>query len=330
MITPPSPTLLWVLVTLIGALVVGSVARFVGLRKADEGFRKKRLASLRTWWILTIVVGVGLLAGRTGVCLLLTIASLMAFHEYAGLLGIRKIERPAMIAAYAIAVINYLLIALGQISAFVVFVPLAAFGVVAVTQLVQGRAEGYIRTTGGIFWGMMTVFYGLAHSAYLFIHPAFGGGPAGPAGWFLYLVILTEANDIFQAIVGRAMGAHKRRRISPVVSPNKTWEGFFGGLGVTLILAVLLAPWLTSFDTVGGWPGLPGVLQQWIGPLGAGMVVAVAGFFGDINMSGVKRDCGVKDGSKVLPGMGGIIDRIDSLTFTAPAFLYLVGWWITQ
>jgi phosphatidate cytidylyltransferase len=59
-----------------------------------------------------------------------------------------------------------------------------------------------------------------------------------------------------------------------------------------------------------------------------GLVVAIAGFFGDINMSGIKRDSGVKDGSHLLPGMGGLVDRIDSLTFTAPAFVYLLGAWL--
>ena len=143
-----------------------------------------------------------------------------------------------------------------------------------------------------------------------------------------FLLILTEANDIFQAIVGRAMGRHKRHRIASVISPNKTWEGFIGGIAVTLFLAVLLAPWLTTLNRAGASLALPGALQPWIGPLGAGMVIGIAGFFGDINMSGIKRDCGAKDGSAVLPGMGGIVDRVDSLTFTAPAFVYLVGWWV--
>ena len=84
---------------------------------------------------------------------------------------------------------------------------------------------------------------------------------------------------------------------------------------MTLILACMLAPWLTTLDMI------PGALL-------AGLVIAVAGFFGDINMSGIKRDSGVKDSSKLLPGMGGLIDRLDSLTFTAPVFVYLLPWWL--
>lgn len=328
MITSPPLTLLWMLSALLALLVVGSVARFVNLRKADETLRRKRIASLRTWWMILIVVGVCLLAGRLGVCLLLTIVSLVAFFEYAELLGVSATERPAVVAAYGITVINYLLILFDQAAAFVVFVPLAALTIIALVQLLQGKAHGYIRTTGAIFWGMMVLFYGMAHAAYLFIHPAFAGGPAGPFGWFLYLLILTEANDIFQALVGRSLGGHKRHRITPTISPNKTWEGFIGGMAMTLLLALLLAPWLTTLGEL-PWPSvLPDFWQQWMGPLVAGFVIAIAGFFGDINMSGIKRSSGVKDSSKLLPGMGGFIDRIDSLTFTAPAFVYLLGGWI--
>jgi phosphatidate cytidylyltransferase len=315
MITPPSPTLLWMLVALIASLIVGSAARVVSLRGEDAVLRSKRFASLRTWWILTLVLCCCLLVGHLGVCLLLWVASLVAFYEYAGLLGIRGSDRPALMAAFVIGSINYLLIFFGQAEAFVVFVPLCALTVIALVQLLLGKTKGYIRTTGGIFWGMMVLFYGMGHAAYLFIHPAFTGGPAGPVGWFLYLLILTEAHDIFQALVGRLIGAHKRHLITPTVSPQKTWEGFFGGMLATLVLACVLAPWLTTLDKISE-------------SLLAGFVLAVAGFFGDINMSGIKRDSGVKDSSKLLPGMGGVLDRVDSLTFTAPAFVYLVGWWM--
>jgi phosphatidate cytidylyltransferase len=113
-----------------------------------------------------------------------------------------------------------------------------------------------------------------------------------------------------------------------VLSPNKTWEGFLGGLLVTLILAVVLAPWLTGLTAHPGPLGLSDALQRWLGPLAAGLLIAVAGYFGDINMSGLKRDSGVKDSSKMLPGMGGLIDRIDSLTFSAPTFVYFLVWWM--
>ena len=137
------------------------------------------------------------------------------------------------------------------------------------------------------------------------------------------LLVLTESNDIFQALIGRLFGAHKRHRITPTISPNKTWEGFLGGLLVTITLALLLAPWMTDLGRVAGPFDLPEPLRPWIAPLLAALLIAVAGFFGDINMSAIKRDAGVKDSSKLMPGMGGLIDRVDSLTITAPVFVRL-------
>jgi phosphatidate cytidylyltransferase len=96
---------------------------------------------------------------------------------------------------------------------------------------------------------------------------------------------------------------------------------------VTIVLAIVLAPWLTTLSDASGSPALPEPLLPWGGAALAGVVVTIAGFFGDINMSAVKRDSGVKDSSRLLPGMGGLIDRVDSLTFAAPAFVYFLTWW---
>lgn len=309
------------------ALAIGSVIRWISLRKADLELRRKRFASLRTWWMVSLVVGACLLAGRPGICLLLAGVGIVGFREYATLLGLRQSERPAVRAAYSIVVIQYLLILFEQASIFLVFVPLASLTILAVTQLVQGKAKGYIRTTGGLFWGMIVLIYGISHAAYLFILPASATGPVGPAGWFLFLLILTEADDIFQAIIGRAFGPHKRHPIAPIVSPNKTWEGLIGGMIVTIILAILLAPHLTTLAESPGPLALPASLQCCIAAAFVGILITVAGFFGDINISAVKRDSGVKDSSNLLPGMGGLLDRIDSLSFTAPAFVYFLLWW---
>jgi len=87
---------------------------------------------------------------------------------------------------------------------------------------------------------------------------------------------------------------------------------------ITVLLAVLTAPWLTGLTM--GRSGIAGMELSLI----AGVLISLFGFLGDINMSGIKRDVGVKDGSQLLPGHGGMIDRIDSLTFTAPVFYYYV------
>jgi len=328
MITAPAPALYWFLASIFIALVAGSIVRFIALRNSEATKRSKRLASLRTWWMLATFMSAGLLAGRLGICLLLGIASCVAWFEITRMLGARAGNRLAIQAGYVLIVINYLLILLEFDSVFLVFLPIASSLVFAVLLLIKGESEDYIRSAGGLLWGTMFLGYGVSHAAFLMTIPAAASGPLGPAGWFLFLVILTESNDIFQAIVGRAFGAHKRHRITPVISPNKTWEGFLGGMLITITLALLIAPWLTTLGEQAGPLSLPLPLQPWIVPMIAAILIAIAGFFGDINMSAIKRDAGVKDSSNLLPGMGGVIDRVDSLTMTAPTFVYFLHWWM--
>ncbi len=101
-----------------------------------------------------------------------------------------------------------------------------------------------------------------------------------------------------------------RSRIVPNVSPGKTWEGFIGGALTTACLAVLLAPVLTPFST------LAATL--------IGLLLAVSGFVGDVTLSAIKRDLGIKDAGASLPGHGGILDRIDSLTLSAPIGFHVI------
>jgi phosphatidate cytidylyltransferase len=131
-------------------------------------------------------------------------------------------------------------------------------------------------------------------------------GPGG-AGLVLTLLILTQGNDVAQYCWGRMLG---RRRIAPSVSPNKTVEGFLGGLLTTIVVAALLAPLLTP---------MPWTMALWVGAL-----LAVMGFLGDLSVSAVKRDIGLKDTGNLIPGHGGILDRIDSLMFTAPLMFHIM------
>ncbi|HAV51612.1 MAG TPA: phosphatidate cytidylyltransferase, partial [Brevundimonas sp.] len=124
------------------------------------------------------------------------------------------------------------------------------------------------------------------------------------------LLFVTEANDVLQYICGKAFGRHK---IVPKVSPNKTWEGFLGGWILSAGLFWFLAPVFTGLDRIEA--------------LIVALVLPVAGFAGDVTMSAVKRDLGVKDTSRLIPGHGGVLDRIDSLTFTAPLYFHLMAYY---
>ena len=123
------------------------------------------------------------------------------------------------------------------------------------------------------------------------------------------LLFLGQFNDVLQFLWGKLFGKHK---ITPDVSPNKTWEGFIGGLVCTIILGYFLR-FLTFFTPVQA--------------VTASFCIAFAGFFGDLNMSAIKRDLGIKDMGNTIPGHGGIMDRLDSLSFASLIFFHLVRTW---
>jgi phosphatidate cytidylyltransferase len=173
--------------------------------------------------------------------------------------------------------------------------------------VIIGETRDFLRAAGTLHWGVMTLVFGVSHIAYLLVLPEEKNADAGGAGLVLFLVFLTEFNDVAQYVWGKMLGHNK---IIPKVSPNKTWEGFLGGVATTTVLAVILSNRLTPLrlDTA----------------VVAGLLISVAGFVGDVIISALKRDIGLKDSGSMLPGHGGILDRIDSLTYTAPLFFHYV------
>ena len=119
--------------------------------------------------------------------------------------------------------------------------------------------------------------------------------------WVIFLVVSTELNDIFQYLCGKSLG---KRKILPKISPNKTIEGFAGGLLLTPLLSIIL----------GNLLGLPiSVLTA----LAIGLGISFFGFWGDVFFSYLKRRAGVKDTGSLIPAHGGLLDRIDSLLFNS-------------
>jgi phosphatidate cytidylyltransferase len=131
-----------------------------------------------------------------------------------------------------------------------------------------------------------------------------------PEGEFLvlFLFLVTWAADTGAYYVGTSVGRH---RLAPVISPNKTVEGLVGGVMLALGAALLARMWfLPSFSVTEC--------------LVAGALLTIAGVTGDLTESALKRSAGVKDSGVVLPGHGGMLDRLDSLLFTSPVFYYYV------
>ncbi|MFS2134153.1 phosphatidate cytidylyltransferase [Telluria sp. Tellsp131] len=125
--------------------------------------------------------------------------------------------------------------------------------------------------------------------------------------WLFYLFILTALNDIGQFVAGKLFGRHK---IAPTISPNKTWQGLAGGVVMSQIVSLVLGTYLSL--------ATPSQLALW------GLLLSLAGFAGDLMFSAAKRCLSIKDFSQLIPGHGGILDRVDSLVLTAPLLYCLL------
>ncbi len=121
------------------------------------------------------------------------------------------------------------------------------------------------------------------------------------------IVVLAQLNDVFQYLWGKSIGKH---HIVSKISPNKTWEGFLGGIITSALLSCFIAQYYLGIN----------FLQA----LFLGGIISCLGFLGDITVSLFKRQCNVKDLGTVLPGHGGLMDRIDSLIYVFPVILFML------
>jgi phosphatidate cytidylyltransferase len=260
---------------------------------------------INSWWIILLVFSFALVLNRTVSIAFFGLLSFLAFKEYISLIPTRRADRQVLLWAYLAILVQYFWIYIGWYGMFLIFIPIYMFLFLPMRMVLIGQTQGFLNAIGTLHWGLMLTVYTLSHLSYLLMLPASGNPIAGGAGLLLYLVILTEINDIAQYIVGKLLGRHP---VIPKVSPGKTVEGLGGGICVTTGVAIALAPWLTPFN----WPAAAAL----------GGLLSLTGFIGDVTISALKRDLGIKDSGTLLPGHGGILDRIDSLTYTAPLFFH--------
>lgn len=158
---------------------------------------------------------------------------------------------------------------------------------------------------------LMGIFIALMVCLFAFPHLFWIRNSSNGLSSIIFIVVVTELNDVFQYLMGKFFGKHK---IVPTISPNKTLEGFIGGVLITIILSNILGFFLLKTD----------IITNSI----IGITLGVFGFCGDIFMSYLKRKTDVKDTGTLLPGHGGLLDRMDSLIFNAPLFFWILSFLI--
>jgi phosphatidate cytidylyltransferase len=227
----------------------------------------------------------------------------IAAHEWAGLSGISGAGRPL----YAVGT--------GLV-----------YGALAIAWL-DGIPATWLLATAALFWILAVPFWLwrgvtsgarrlLAPVGLLVIVPAGAAMLALSPGQLLAVLALTWVADTTAFFVGRAWG---RRKLAPGISPGKTLEGAAGavvGVSIYAIICATLLPDLQQFARGAAWLAI----------LAAAVLLAVMSILGDLFESAIKRQAGAKDSGTLLPGHGGVLDRIDSATSTLPVAALLFHW----
>ena len=286
-------------------LIATAVSYFLSLNNPEKNYNEL-IARIKSWWVMIGAVSACLLLGKTTLIVFFAFVSFLALKEYLSLIPTRRADRRLLFWAYMSIPLQYYWVNIEWYGLFIIFIPVYMFLFIPLRMVTLGETEGFLKAVGTLHWGLMTTVFSLSHIAYLLALPE-TVNPAGSIALMLFLLVLTQFNDVAQYLWGKLLGKHK---IIPKISPNKTSVGLLGGLFTITLLATLMGPWLTP--------------MSWLESLGAGLIISLGGFFGDVTLSAVKRDIGIKDTGNLLPGHGGILDRVDSLTFSAPLFFHYI------
>lgn len=306
---------LWLVGGVIALLLVASAIGFVLARSVRGDGAQATIANLnariRAWWVMVLVFTFAIFAGRIVTIILFGLTSFLALREFITLTPTRLGDHRTLFWAFFIVTpLQYYLVAEDWYGMFAICIPVYAFLLLPVRSAAAGDCENFLARTAEIQWGLMICVYCVSFAPALLTLNIEGYENAGPLLLF-YLVLVVQMSDVLQYVWGKLLG---RRKIAPLVSPNKTVEGFLGGVASATLLGGALW-WATPFTF---WQAT-----------GMSLVITLAGFFGGLVMSAIKRDRGVKDYGQMIEGHGGVLDRIDSICFAAPFFFHLTRFFFT-
>jgi phosphatidate cytidylyltransferase len=293
---------------ILGILVLASlVGEILKLRvKGPSAVIDNLNARVRAWWVMAAVIGLALLAGKTGVIVLFAFISFMALREYFTLAPTRRGDHWALVMSFFVVLpFQYFLVWIEWYSLFTIMIPVHAFLLLPLLEASGGDTRGFMQRTATVQWGLMITVYCISHVPALLVLdiPGYEGRNAF---LIVFLVIVVQSSDVLQYVWGKLFG---KRKIAPNLSPSKTLEGFVGGVASATLLGAALW-WITPFN-------------PWEAAFMA-LVINLMGFVGGLVMSAIKRDRGVKDWGAFIEGHGGMLDRVDSVCFSAPMYFHVI------
>ncbi|MBI2948721.1 MAG: phosphatidate cytidylyltransferase [Verrucomicrobia bacterium] len=300
------PVTRWIVIGVVLALAVAAVsiwalakAGAIGETQRDE--LKKRTAS----WIVMAPLIIGpILLGAFWTMLAVCLLSLACYREYARATGLFREKLISLVVVLGILAVSFA--ALDHwYGLFVALFPLSV-AAIAVCTISIDQPRGYVQRVGLGVLGFMLFGCAFGHLSYFANDPNF-------RPMLLLLLLGVEMNDVFAYLCGKSFGS---RKLAPNTSPNKTLGGSLGALALTTTLVSCVGRPVFAGTPAGGWAHL----------IALGVIVSVVGQLGDLTLSSIKRDIGIKDISNLIPGHGGLLDRFNSLMFVAPSVFHYIGY----
>lgn len=296
----------------IGGLVVASLVGYALSLRVKSEERKAAVdnlnARIRAWWVMIGIFSISFIIGPAGSMLLFGFISLLALREYVSLISTTRADHRTLFWSFFVFTpVQYWFWYESWYGLAIIFIPVYAFLFVPIRLALAGETTGFLDRAARIQWGLMVCVYCISYAPAL-LTLEIPNYHRQDAKLLLFLVIVVQLSDVFQYIWGKLIG---KRKIAPAISPHKTWEGFVGGIVTAVALGTSLW-WMTPFSP----------LQALL----ISLAIALMGFAGGLTMSAIKRDRGVKDFGSTIEGHGGILDRMDSICFSAPLFFHLTRW----
>lgn len=291
-------------------LALGSIVSLWLKRRVTSDTGRETVQNLRqrvrAWWVMVAVFAVAFLLGPITTILLFAFMSFFALREFLTLTPTNPSDHRALFAAFFIIIpIQYWAIADSWYGFFSIFIPVYAFLLLPSLSALASDTDRFLQRTAKIQWGVMAAVYCVSHvPALLSLEiPGFDGQNAL---LLFYLLLVVQISDVLQYVCGKLWG---KTKVAPVVSPSKTLEGLIYGGGLAVAVGAAMW-WITPFTP----------LQS----AGMALAIVVMGFLGGLVMSAIKRSLGAKDWGVMIAGHGGMMDRLDSVCFSAPIFFHLV------
>ncbi|MEM9882882.1 MAG: phosphatidate cytidylyltransferase [Planctomycetota bacterium] len=301
-----SPVTLWGTVAVAAALIAAPLVTLLlhRLGKIDDAAKRELMLRNASWAVIAPALLVPLLLGAAWWIAGLFVLSVLCLREFGRITGLFR-EPLVMAAAYLGLASTYFGALDHWYAWFIGSTPVAVAAILAAAVL-SDRPKGYVQRVAVATTGFVLFGTGLGHLALL-------ANDAQFRPMLFIILAAVEGNDVFAYVFGKTLG---RRKLCPNTSPGKTVAGAVGAVVCTTTLVVVLGHFLVTDGMARWWPHL----------VAAGVLVSVAGQLGDLVISSVKRDVGIKDTGTLLPGHGGLLDRFDSLVFTAPVITYFIAY----